>query len=428
MYIYINENTRIMKNHMGALVVKETSTDIIAFNINPSAVEIFLLCDGTNTINDIVKYIEEKYEIDDKNDLYHNIATFIGEYKQKGILNTSEYIDKKIINHIGNENLIIPFKLSLELTNKCQLRCKHCFNLSGQARENEINIQEFINIAKNFSTLGTQEIFITGGEAFLKPEIDKLIAFSAKNFNNVTIASNGYSIDEDIIKLISLFPNIRIQISIDGTEYNHDKIRGVKGAFKNSINNIKKIKSYNIPITIAFTMNYENMNDLDYVIDKVKGLGCQGITISSTSDTGRAKDNNMGKVIENFSDIILEAGKKFEDDSFSISRELCDDEIEILENEIPCANKCGAGYKIIHIFSNGEISLCPSIKNIKLGSIHDTIEKILNYKNIEKAMNIPTPNKKICGDCLNYKSCGKCIANMLNKTKEECAIVRELSI
>ena len=43
-------------------------------------------------------------------------------------------------------------------------------------------------------------------------------------------------------------------------------------------------------------------------------------------------------------------------------------------------------------------------------------------------MNIPTPNKKICGDCLNYKSCGKCIANMLNKTKEECAIVRELSI
>ena len=293
MYIYIKENTRIMKNHMGALVVKETSTDIIAFNINPSAVEIFLLCDGTNTINDIVKYIEEKYEIDDKNDLYHNIATFIGEYKQKGILNTSEYIDKKIINHIGNEDLIIPFKLSLELTNKCQLRCKHCFNLSGQARENEINIQEFINIAKNFSTLGTQEIFITGGEAFLKPEIDKLIAFSAKNFNNVTIASNGYSIDEDIIKLISLFPNIRIQISIDGTEYNHDKIRGVKGAFKNSINNIKKIKSYNIPITIAFTMNYENMNDLDYVIDKVKGLGCQGITISSTSDTGRAKDNNM---------------------------------------------------------------------------------------------------------------------------------------
>ena len=431
MYICINENIRIIKDYTGSLIIKEGVEETYLFKVNSSGSEILSLCDGTKNINNIFDYIEGNYDIESKEEkesIHLSISSFLNEYIKKGVLNVIDRRSPVTIDEVGDENLIIPSRLSLELTNKCQLKCKHCFNLSGEERQDEIDIDQFINISRKFLELGTRSIFITGGEAFLKDGIERLIEFAANSFGDVTVASNGYYIKDEIIKLISSFNNIVIQISVDGKEEIHDNIRGRLGAFKNSISTIEKMISHNIPVTIAFTMNQKNMNDLNYVIETSKEMGCIGITISATSNTGRAKENNIGDSIDNFSEIIKIAGEKYRSNEFQVSTELCEDDIKEIEDSIEYVNKCGAGYKTIHIFSDGKISMCPCIKSINLGDVKEDIKKILYYKNIEKTMNIPTPNKLICGECINYISCGKCIANMLDKSKEECAVLREFNI
>jgi len=48
--------------------------------------------------------------------------------------------------------------------------------------------------------------------------------------------------------------------------------------------------------------------------------------------------------------------------------------------------------------------------------------------NEERVMNIPTPTKDICGDCEQYNMCGNCIASMLEKSREECVVIRDIQL
>lgn len=422
MYIYVDENIEIVKDSTGGLLLK----DNIPYKVNPSGVEILLLCDGSKSIENIVSTIKNKYEIEDAYVL-QGIEAFINEYINKGVLLES-YDSKDVsIKVKGNDQLVIPPRLSLELTNQCQLKCAHCFNLSGNTRENELTISDFIDISNSFLKLGTKNIFITGGEVFIKKDVNKLIKFISQRFNIVTIATNAYSISKESIDLLSKYKNIQVQVSIDGNENTHDRIRGVKGAYRKTLENIKIMRSYNIPISIAFTMNDKNKEDLEDIIKLSKDLKCNGVNISLTSLTGRAADNNIGtNVRKEFNSILETQSKKYEDENFSVTMHMCESEITQIENSIEYLNKCGAGYNILHIFSDGQVSICPAARNFDLGNIRtDSIEDILNINNIKRAMNIPTPNKVLCGDCESYEICGKCIANMLEKSKEECKIIND---
>ena len=429
MYIRVDKNAKLIKDHLGGSLIKKIDNKKSKFEVNLSGVEIFKLCDGTNTADGIVDIIKNRHLIDNTKSI-NDISKFIDEYINNGILVSSKSMQKTAIEEIGDSNLIIPEKLSLEITNQCQLKCIHCFNSSGNQRENELDVDQFINIADKFSKLGTKDVFITGGEVFLKEEINKLIYHLSDKFENVTIATNAYTLSEDNINLLNKCNNVNIQVSIDGKKETHDNIRGVIGSYEKSINNMKRLSKFKIPVAIAFTANDYNIDDLEDIICVAREIGCMAINISLTAMSGRAKENGIPlNLSDKLSDIILKYNKQYSEEGFTVGSYICEEEIEIIENSIEFPNKCGAGYNVIHIFSDGQTSICPAIRNINLGNIlHSNIEDILYYKNIQALMNIPTPNLKSCGDCESYSECGKCIANMLLKTKEECLIVNEMQL
>ncbi|MGF7400473.1 PqqD family peptide modification chaperone [Thermoanaerobacterium thermosaccharolyticum] len=429
MYIRLRKEVKIIKSYMGALVINSSDKGVEIFDVNSSGLEILLLCDGTRTGDKIIDIIRNMYNIDDENILC-SIKSFLEEYLQKEILEYCENNEKIIVNEKGDENLIIPISLSLEVTNSCQLRCIHCFNSSGIMRDNELTVDEFINIAQQFSELGTQTIFLTGGEPFIKKDINKLIDFVAREFSTVNIASNAYMLSEKTIELIAKHKNISIQVSIDSIENTHDKIRGVLGAYSRTIKNIKKLCELKIPVTISFTMNDINVDELEVVIKKAKEIGCIGVNIGLTSNSGRAKQNNIPtKIAKDFVSKLVESYNKFSTPDFFVGLDICETKIRDFFESIEYANKCGAGYNVIHIFADGKVSMCPAIKKIILGNVRNqSISEILQYNNIERVMNIPTPTKGICGDCEQYNMCGNCIASMLEKSSEECVVVRDLQL
>ncbi|WP_158080469.1 PqqD family peptide modification chaperone [Alkalithermobacter paradoxus] len=425
----MRKEIKIKKSYMGALITKYSDEGVEIFDVNPSGLEILLLCDGTHTESEIIEIIRNMYNIDDEYILY-NIKSFLEEYFEKEVLEYCEKKERIIINEKGDENLIIPISLSLELTNSCQLRCVHCFNSSGIMRDNELTVNEFINIAQQFSELGTQTIFLTGGEPFIKKDVNKLIDFVAKEFSTVNIASNAYTLEEETIELISKHKNISIQVSIDGIENTHDKIRGVLGAYNKTIKNIKKLCEFKIPVAISFTMNDKNVNELEGVIKKAKEIGCIGVNIGLTSNSGRAKQNNIPtKIAKDFASKLVESHNKFSTPDFFVGLDICETKIKDFFESIEYANKCGAGYNVIHIFADGRVSMCPAIKKINLGNVRNqSISEILQHNNIERVMNIPTPTKDICGDCEQYNMCGNCIASMLEKSREECVVIRDIQL
>jgi MoaA/NifB/PqqE/SkfB family radical SAM enzyme len=86
----------------------------------------------------------------------------------------------------------------------------------------------------------------------------------------ITINSNGTLITEEVAKKLSRYRFNMICISVDGSnETIHDRLRG-SGSFNKTISGIKLLQKYNIPITVLFTMNKHNVDDL---IESIKFNG-----------------------------------------------------------------------------------------------------------------------------------------------------------
>ena len=198
---------------------------------------------------------------------------------------------EKIINReisIGIE------KMYIELTQRCNLNCKHCYNSSGGNSKEDIpfeNVKELVMFCKKE---GLISIALSGGEALLHPEIDKIMDFINEQNISIYLLTNGTILDKDKVGLLLKYMP-EIQISLDGPdEESNDAIRG-HGAYKRTIEFIKLLKSMNYgnKININTVLNKYNINNYDEIIDVAKNLGVKYVSFSILTFAGRAADNDL---------------------------------------------------------------------------------------------------------------------------------------
>mgnify|MGYP001390814759 FL=1 len=173
-------------------------------------------------------------------------------------LSTSDVV---YIKNKTSGNLNAPLRISLNITRKCNLRCKHCFSDSGNPDPNELTTKELFNLIKQMKDAGTFFLAIGGGEPLLRDDLFQIIKYARENFIAVSIVTNGLLINKEIAKEFHELNLKTITVSIDGTEKTHDKLRG-EGNFKKTINKIKILRKY-CPITtlaIRVTVNSLNIN------------------------------------------------------------------------------------------------------------------------------------------------------------------------
>lgn len=431
MKISIAVPLEIMVNYNSVFMVSKFDDGSMKVSqINKSGLNIFLLCNGEYNIEEIIKIIKIKYRLSEDERL--GIRTFINDYIEKGVLIYNDPKNPKpyTLTVRKNEKLIIPFLISFEVTNACQLKCKHCFNMSGREREKELSVEDFIGVAKQFRDMGSKILVITGGEPFLKKNIERLINYASDNFEYVNILSNCYSLPNNILKTLENTHNVCMQISIDGKEHTHDFIRGVEGAYKITIKNIKTLIKHGIAVKISFTMNDINNRELDDVVKTAKNLGCLEVAVGLTGNTGNAKNNNIKvNIAKEFRHKLEKANAKYSNKTFNVGISEGYAQAEKLFESNPHLNKCGGGYNSIHFLSDGNITMCPSVKKYKLGNIKEQkLPAILHNKNILKYLDIPSPVKAVCGSCEYFANCGNCIANMLEVDRGDCVIQQSFPI
>jgi len=180
----------------------------------------------------------------------------------------------------------MPLQLIFFVTSRCNLRCSHCFYWRELNHpQKELSLEEIKKIAKN-SRLNLLWLSLTGGEPFLRPDLAE-IASSFCHYGkvaNISIPTNAQLKDitfKTTKKILTRCPNtyISINISLDGLEKTHDKIRGVKGSFSKAIATYLKLKELkkeftNFGLSIQTTMIKENQGELKelylFVRDKLK--------------------------------------------------------------------------------------------------------------------------------------------------------------
>lgn len=172
-----------------------------------------------------------------------------------------------IYNHLFfSKNYISdsPFQVGLSITNNCNLRCLHCSRVDVLNNCNKQHMFNWRNIVNQCKSMSVSQIFLTGGEPFLHPEILDIIEEIKNNGILISILTNGTLLNEENLKFIknkfvSRFDYIHL--SMDNIYKRYDKIR-VGSNFNFIINAISLLNKYSIRFHIVTVVTEKNVNDI----------------------------------------------------------------------------------------------------------------------------------------------------------------------
>lgn len=157
-----------------------------------------------------------------------------------------------------------PRSVDLELTARCNLRCRYCCFFDNPAVEyRDLDTATWLSLFDELGRCGVMEVCLSGGEAFLRPDLVELLHGVVRNRMRFRILSNGSRIDDDTAAAIAATRRCSsVQISIDGScAETHDSFRG-EGAFDGAMRGIRTLQRHGVPVTARVTIHRRNVHDL----------------------------------------------------------------------------------------------------------------------------------------------------------------------
>lgn len=185
----------------------------------------------------------------------------------------SQIIDRNFLS-LQNISFNDPHNegLYIYLTNDCNLACTHCYMFSGKPKINELPKNEWLKIIQNAKENGIESITFTGGEVLQYKDWFDLIKFTKEIGITVTILTNGVLWNKEKIEKSKQYID-EVQISLDGTDENSNKIIRSKNNFKKALENAKLFVKADIKTVIATTPTLDNIEYIgNTYIDFTRGL------------------------------------------------------------------------------------------------------------------------------------------------------------
>ena len=155
--------------------------------------------------------------------------------------------------------------LSIEVTTKCNLQCINCFAHADGSKHNHISLETAKEILKEGAEIGFTRLSITGGEPFLWPYLFELLEYARiLGFCPILINSNAHLLDEETCSKLSQYGKmLDLSCSINGTETEHDSVRG-SGSYKKAITGIKNGLKHDLNIHVFTVINRKNLETLPH--------------------------------------------------------------------------------------------------------------------------------------------------------------------
>lgn len=325
----------------------------------------------------------ELLDMFDKNIKLKDIAKKTG-YNQKELKILYSEIEQKLLSkdyYEDNLKLDTPIKIQWKITNKCNLKCKHCY--LGKLDGFELPFEKADEIVDTIINSNVMEVTISGGECLTYKGIEKIIKKFLINGIKVDVFTNALllknvldKIDSDILNKSALL----FYVSVDGLKSSHEQIRG-KNTFDKTIENIKYAIEKGYPVVTNTVINKINYCDIMDMIVLLKQMGVKDVQLSNLIVQGSA-DNSMKISLSEqmaLKEKINDLYKEHPEFGYIYYSEVPDSDgvrkVYSLSNGkkdfIGNDNwKCTAGVARVTIDSNGKVYCCPFIKDSYLGDLN----------------------------------------------------------
>lgn len=222
------------------------------------------------------------------------ISSFCKTYPET-LIRLKSKDNPNVLLHNGTESTINPtLALQWHVTAKCDQRCKHCYMYDSETYNseivNELNYSDCIKILNDYKMTIEQwgvegRISFTGGDPLLRSDFLKLLEYTKNIGIFVTILGNPHHLDYTMAKRLKELGVKAYQVSLDGMEATHDKLRS-EGNFRATLQAINIMKETGLYSEVMFTLSKLNAKDLFKVIKLVAELGVNAFTFDRLVPVG----------------------------------------------------------------------------------------------------------------------------------------------
>src|SRR3972149_11198775 len=204
-------------------------------------------------------------------------------------------------------NFVKPIILKFSPTFRCNSQCIMCdmWRMKPEQIEsrNELTLSEIDKLFIEAKRLGAYYLTINGGagEPLMRKDIVDILKIAQREKFATNIVTNGLRMDRELaVGILSTEP-FKLHVSLDGaTEATHDRIRGIKGAFKKTVESlkilceVKKELGVSTRIHTDTVINGINLHEILDIVDLVDSIGaeflCQPIVIFNHPAILKLKD------------------------------------------------------------------------------------------------------------------------------------------
>ncbi len=138
--------------------------------------------------------------------------------------------------------------------------------------------------------MGTQEVVLIGGEAYLHPGFLQIIAALAAHGVTPVMTTGGRGVTADLARAMRAAGLERASVSLDGLAATHDTMRGARGSFVSATAALQYMHSAGIRVHANTNVNRFNQADLEALYEHLRRCHVESRQIQLTSPLGRAAD------------------------------------------------------------------------------------------------------------------------------------------
>jgi radical SAM protein with 4Fe4S-binding SPASM domain len=321
----------------------------------------------------------------------------------------------------------IPLHVMLELTNRCNARCRHCY-IGNRSSENELNLAEYEHILDQLAAAGTLFLVFSGGEPLMRPDFFEIATLARqKEFSFILFSNATLITSETADRLLELCPE-RVEISLlGGRAATHDRITMIPGSFDKTIRGARLLIERGISVQFKTTWMRENIAEAAEIQDLAKDMGAlfrSAFLIIHKRD-GSASTAELRATPDQLQEMIRQSYDRREVKTVP-------PEPEPLNDRQKAANPCGVGQITCRIDSHGLVCPCAAV-DIVLGNLRrETFNPIWHgSEELKRLRSIRIADLTECSSCELFSRCSRCAGlarmetgSLLGPSPQACIVTR----
>jgi MoaA/NifB/PqqE/SkfB family radical SAM enzyme len=275
-----------------------------------------------------------------------------------------------------------PLYASVNICTTCNLKCEYCYmRPHGKVL---MSLEDFKLVVDQLAAGQIFYILLTGGEPFLHPRANDMIAYACERINEVSMVTNGTVISEEHFSFLkrSGFSNLRIQVSLDSIiEKENIRLRGTKPEL--ILTNVERLSEIGINVSVGMVITRHNIDSIydsiGYLRKHVHHFNLMVLqnTVWDNRLTARLgiTDKQLDTLYEKIADLKSRNGL-----NVTLPKDLTGN-----EDCTACGAACAAGFTYLAIDPDLRVRPCDRVTNVFIGDLRQSsVEQIWGCPDLAK--------------------------------------------